>query len=74
MNHLHLIDKKQEIDLPGDYAVAANGALYDKTKTGIMPELVIKMYAERVSYKKKMLMYKQLLVDVESEMKKRGLN
>ena len=74
VNHLHLIDKKQVIDLPGDYAVAANGALYDKTVTGMMPELVIKMYEERVGYKKKMLKYKQLLVDVESEMKKRGLN
>ncbi len=73
VNHLELIDKKQEIDLPGDYAVAANGALYSKEKTGIMPELVIKMYEERVGYKKKMLKYKQLLVDVESEMKKRGL-
>ena len=74
VNHLELIDKKQVIDLPGDYAVAANGALYDKTVTGMMPELVIKMYEERVGYKKKMLKFKQLLVDVETEMKKRGLN
>ena len=74
VNHLNLIDKTQPINLPDDYAVAANGALYDKTTTGMMPELVIKMYEERVGYKKKMLKYKQLLVDVESEMKKRGLD
>ena len=55
------------------FAVAANGALYSKEKTGIMPELVIKMYGERVGYKKRMLQYKQVLVDVEVEMKKRGL-
>ena len=74
VNHLKLIDKEESINLPGDYALAANGALYDKTVTGMMPELVIKMYEERVGYKKKMLKYKQLLVDVESEMKKRGLS
>ena len=74
VNHMKLIDKTEPVVPPGDLAVAANGALYTKEKTGIMPELVIKMYAERVGYKKRMLSYKQLLVDVESEMKKRGLN
>jgi hypothetical protein len=38
-----------------------------------MPELVIKMYDERVKYKKQMLAQKQVLVDIENEMKKRGL-
>lgn len=70
-----LINK--EIDIPGstcsDVSVAANGAMYTHQKTGIMPELVIKMYAERVRYKKQMLHYKQKLVDIESEMKRRGL-
>ena len=53
--------------------VAANGAMFSKDKTGIMPELVIKMYEERVKYKKEMLRQKQILVDVEDEMKRRGL-
>ena len=57
-----------------DNTVGANGAMYRKDKTGIMPELVIKMYEERVRYKKEMLKQKQLLVDIENEMKKRGLN
>jgi DNA polymerase elongation subunit (family B) len=74
VNHMKLIDKSENIELHADYAVAANGALYSKEKTGMMSELVIKMYEERVGYKKRMLQYKQLLVDVESEMKKRGLN
>ena len=56
-----------------DTCVAANGAMYRKDKTGIMPELVIKMYEERVKYKKQMLVQKQVLVDIENEMKKRGL-
>ena len=54
-------------------SVAANGAMFTKSFTGMMPELVIKMYEERVRYKKQMLHYKQKLVDIESEMKKRGL-
>ena len=73
VHHMRLIDKTEEVSIPGDYALAANGALYSKENRGMMPELVIKMYEERVGYKKKMLKYKQLLVDVESEMKKRGL-
>ena len=68
-----LIQRKCDIFTPEDVAVAANGATYTKEKTGIMPELVIKMYNERVRYKKQMLHYKQKLVDIESEMKKRGL-
>ena len=70
VNHLKLIDKSEPVVPPGDYAVAANGALYSKEERGFMPELVIKMYAERVGYKKKMLEYKQLLVDLEAKIKK----
>ena len=69
-----LITRTEDIFTPDDVCVAANGATFRKDKQGIMPELVIKMYQERVGYKKKMLQYKQLLVDVESEMKKRGLS
>jgi DNA polymerase elongation subunit (family B) len=66
---------KREVDVftEDDVCIAANGATYTKEKTGIMPELVIKMYQERVRYKKQMLHYKQKLVDIESEMKRRGL-
>jgi len=68
-----LIKKECDIVAPDDVAVAANGATFRKDKTGIMPELVIKMYAERVRYKKEMLKQKQKLVDIEIEMKRRGL-
>ena len=70
-----LIDK--EIDIQGttcsDICVAANGAMYVQSQQGIMPQLVIKMYSERVKYKKEMLRQKQILVDIENEMRKRGL-
>ena len=67
----------KEIDIQGttcsDICVAANGAMYVQSQQGIMPQLVIKMYEERVRYKKQMLAQKQVLVDIENEMKKRGL-
>ena len=34
-----------------DLTIAANGAQYRKDKRGFMPELIIKMYDERVRYK-----------------------
>jgi DNA polymerase elongation subunit (family B) len=67
------ITKDVDIFTPEDVCVAANGATYSKEKKGIMPELVIKMYKERVRYKKEMLRQKQKLVDIEVEMKRRGI-
>jgi len=73
---MKLINK--EVDIQGvtdsDICVAANGAQYTQDQQGIMPQLVIKMYEERVKYKKQMLAQKQVLVDIETEMKKRGLS
>lgn len=54
-----LIDRKEDIFTPEDVCVAANGATYTKEKCGFMPELVKKLYAERVIYKKNMLRCKQ---------------
>ena len=42
-----------------DNAVCANGAQYRKDVKGFLPELMEKMYAERVVFKKKMLEAKQ---------------
>jgi len=68
-----LIHKKCHIETDDDVCVAANGATFRKDETGILPTLVIKMYQERVRYKKNMLRDKQKLVDIEVEMKRRGL-
>jgi DNA polymerase elongation subunit (family B) len=66
----------EEIDLSPfkalDLTIAANGAMYRRVQ-GILPELMSKMYDERKLYKKEMLKSKQKLVDIESEMKKRGI-
>lgn len=48
-----LVNKK--LELKSDCAIAANGCLYSKEKTGFMPELVKKFYDERVIYKNKMI-------------------
>ena len=52
---------KQEIsfELFKDNAVCANGAMYRKDVKGFLPELMEKMYAERVIFKKRMLAAKQ---------------
>jgi DNA polymerase elongation subunit (family B) len=42
-----------------DYAVCANGAMYRKDVRGFLPELMDKMYGERVIFKKRMLKAKQ---------------
>ena len=45
----------QDYDIPGDFAVAANGCYYRKDKQGFLPALMEKMYNDRVVYKQKML-------------------
>ena len=52
-----LLDREVEID--GEYAVAANGAQYRKDVRGFLPELMEKIYGERVTFKKRMLTAKQ---------------
>ena len=42
-----------------DYAVCANGAMYRKDVRGFLPELMEKMYGDRVIFKKRMLQAKQ---------------
>ena len=51
---------KEEIeDFNPDYATCANGAQYRKDVKGFLPELMEKMYEERVIFKKRMLAAKQ---------------
>ena len=49
----------QETVIDGEYATCANGAQYRKDIKGFLPELMEKMYAERVIFKKRMLAAKQ---------------
>ena len=45
----------QQINIDGDYSVCANGAQYRKDIRGFLPELMEKMYNDRVIFKKKMI-------------------
>ena len=62
-----LVHKKEEISTSEDVCVAANGAMYTKDRCGFMAELVKKLYAERVIYKKNMLRCKQEYEDNPTE-------
>jgi len=68
-----LLNEDVTFEMYKDYAVCANGAMYRKDERGFLPKLMEKMYAERKAFKKEMLKSKQKLVDIESEMKRRGL-
>jgi DNA polymerase elongation subunit (family B) len=66
-----ILNKEITFEMYKDYAVCANGAMYRKDIKGFMPELMEKMYAERKVFKKKMLLAKQKLVDIEGQLKNR---
>ena len=50
-----ILNKKLDFEEYKDYAVCANGAMYRKDVRGFLPELMEKMYNERVIFKKKMI-------------------
>ena len=54
------VDKMLDKDIQvGKYCVCANGAQYRKDKHGFLPEMMKKIYDERVIYKKKMIAAKK---------------
>jgi DNA polymerase elongation subunit (family B) len=55
----NILKKQVDLENLGNTCVAANGCLYDKTKRGIFPELVEKIFTDRQVYKKRMLKAKQ---------------
>ena len=54
-----ILKEELTFEMYKDYAVCANGAMYRKDVKGFLPELMEKMYAERVIFKKRMLQAKQ---------------
>jgi len=54
-----ILKKETNFELYKDSAVCANGAMYRKDVRGILPELMERMYGDRVIFKKKMLAAKQ---------------
>ena len=54
-----LLNQEITFEMYSDYAVCANGAMFRKDVKGFLPELMEKMYNERVIFKKRMLKAKQ---------------
>ena len=54
-----ILEEEINFELYKDNAVCANGAMYRKDVRGFLPELMDKMYSERVIFKKRMLQAKQ---------------
>jgi len=54
-----ILNKELDFSECSDYAVCANGAMYRKDIRGFLPELMEKIYNERVIFKKKMLAAEQ---------------
>jgi len=54
-----ILNEEINFELFKDNAVCANGAMYRKDVRGFLPELMEKMYGDRVIFKKRMLQAKQ---------------
>ena len=54
-----ILNEEINFELYKDNAVCANGAMFRKDVRGFLPELMEKMYGDRVIFKKKMLQAKQ---------------
>jgi DNA polymerase elongation subunit (family B) len=50
-----ILNQETDFNSYKDYAVCANGAMFRKDVRGMLPELMEKMYNERVIFKKKMI-------------------
>jgi len=54
-----ILNEEINFEMYKDYAVCANGAMFRKDIRGFLPELMEKMYGDRVIFKKRMLQAKQ---------------
>jgi DNA polymerase elongation subunit (family B) len=54
-----ILNQQVSFELYKDYSVCANGAMFRKDFRGMLPELMEKMYNERVIFKKKMIAAKK---------------
>ena len=54
-----ILNEEINFELYKDNAICANGAMYRKDVRGFLPELMEKMYGDRVVFKKRMLQAKQ---------------
>ena len=68
-----ILNQELSFELYKDYSVCPNGAMFRKNVRGFLPELMEKMYNDRVVYKEKMIVEKKKLEEIESEMRRRGI-
>ena len=68
-----ILNEDLTFEMYKDNTICSNGAMYRKDVKGFLPLLMEKMYAERKAFKGEMLKSKQKLVDIEGEMKRRGI-
>ena len=54
-----ILNQELTFEMYSDYAVCPNGAMYRKDVRGFLPELMEKMYNDRVVYKEKMIVAKK---------------
>ena len=69
-----ILEEKLNFEMYNDYAVCANGAMYRKDVRGFLPELMEKMYGERVIFKKRMLKAKQQYEKTPTEALKKEIS
>jgi DNA polymerase elongation subunit (family B) len=68
-----ILNQELNFEMYKDYAICPNGAMFRKDVRGFLPELMEKMYNDRVGYKDMMIKEKKELEQIESEIKKRKL-
>jgi DNA polymerase elongation subunit (family B) len=68
-----ILNQELNFEMYKDYAICPNGAMFRKDVRGFLPELMEKMYEDRVIFKQKMIEAKKALEEIESEMKRRGI-
>ena len=69
-----VIPKQLQVHKENNLSVAANGTTYTKKVRGFLPELMEKLYKDRKMFKGKMITAEKQLIEIESEIKRRGLS
>ena len=65
---------KRGFELPsGDVSVGAAGYTFTKEKEGVLGHIMMKLYGQRKSIKKEMIVHKQTVYKINVELAKRGL-
>lgn len=66
-----ILDKNHEIPLLENHSLAPNGCYFNNSKQGFLPEMMERMYGDRVRYKEKMIEAQKLYEKEESPVKKK---